>query len=116
MIVTLQAVEQMSQHLLSALDGDDPFANHPGRIVTDMLIVAAGELRNPMTFVIDVVSVNRLLHRRTSRDDMTGLVVPSTRTVVAAVNAVSSQAVAVSSPGGGRREAGSSIPGGQKDG
>lgn len=64
----------MSQHLLSALNSDHPFAIHPGRIVADMLIVAAGELRDPMAFVIRVVSVNWLFHEVVSYRSTNGFV------------------------------------------
>lgn len=42
--------------------------------MADMLMVAAGELRNPMAFVVDVVSVNRLFHEKTSRNGTMGFV------------------------------------------
>ena len=62
--VTFFARESVTQHRVPAVFGGDPQAGHPWRVVTNVLIVAAAELRDPVTFLIGVIANDRLLHRQ----------------------------------------------------
>jgi hypothetical protein len=57
------AVEPKTKHLLSSACGCHPMANHPRRIVADVLIVTARKLSNPVSFVVLVIASDWLLHQ-----------------------------------------------------
>ena len=54
--VAFFAFEQMSQHGITGLLSGDPFAGYFWRIVADMLIVSAVELRDPVPLFVSVVA------------------------------------------------------------
>ena len=74
MLVAFLAVERMTQHPVAPLLRRDPLANHPWWVMSNMLIVAAGELYHPMAFVISVKAADGLLHPSTSHKGTIGLV------------------------------------------
>lgn len=61
-LLAFLAVEEKTEHMLTSVCGFHPMANHPRRIVADVLIVPARELSNPMAFVVGVIASDRLLH------------------------------------------------------
>jgi hypothetical protein len=65
--VTLFAVELMAQHGRAARPGYHPGPLCPGRVVTDMLEVAARQFRDPVLLVILVVACNGLFHNLSDR-------------------------------------------------
>ena len=57
--------------------------------MSDVLVVPAGELSDPMPFVVDVVADNRLLHFETSHSGTIGLVELTSFLIVTAAKAAS---------------------------
>jgi hypothetical protein len=72
--IALLAFETVSEHFVTSRLRRHPFANRPRRIVADVLVVTAGEMSDPVAFVVDVVAGDRLLHFCTSPNGTIGLV------------------------------------------
>jgi hypothetical protein len=61
-LFTLFTAETKPEHLIAPLVCYHPRSNHPRRIVTNVLIVTARKLGNPVPFVVGVIASDRLLH------------------------------------------------------
>jgi hypothetical protein len=63
-LVAEHALELRAEKGRAAVRGDDPWAELPWRVMTNMLAVPARELRDPVPFFIRVVSNDSLFHAR----------------------------------------------------
>jgi hypothetical protein len=61
--IALLAVEQFAQHGRATLLGDDPRPLNPRRPVSNVLKVAARQLRDPVVLSVQVESSDGLVHR-----------------------------------------------------
>src|SRR5690606_29178536 len=60
--IALLALQQPADGLRAPFAGDHPGAIDPRRIVTNMLIVTAGEFRNPVALVVFMEAGDLLVH------------------------------------------------------
>jgi hypothetical protein len=56
----LFAVQHLTDHSAAPFNGNHPGSLNPRRIVAHMLVVAAGELGDPIAFVVLVKAYDRL--------------------------------------------------------
>ncbi len=61
-IVALSAIQQVSDHLFATFIRRHPLAVHPGWIMTNMLMMPALQLGNPMVLVVLMKTDDLLLH------------------------------------------------------
>ena len=64
LLITQHAIKLLAQRCLSPGKADYPRAFYKGGIMTDMLIMAAGQLSHPVGELILMKANDRLAHRR----------------------------------------------------
>ena len=62
LLFTVLTPQWQTQMLASSLAGDDPWPIRPGRLMTHMLGVATGQVRDPIPHVVLMKPDNGLMH------------------------------------------------------
>ena len=61
-LVAQHAVQHLAEPGAASCFGEHPWAHLPGRIVPDVLVVATGQLRDPVALVVLMKARDGLLH------------------------------------------------------